>query len=125
MDSVRAIFKNDDGTNIKNLNCFSRFCEMVLNEQLLHFLNHSLPEFMCAYRNGYSTSHVFIRLIENCRKALDNNLFAWAILMDLSKAFDCIPHNLLIAKLHAVGWGFDTVTFLFTYLKERAQGMSW
>ena len=45
--------------------------------------------------------------------------------MDLSKASDCIPHDLLIAKLHAAGWAFDTVTFLFIYLKERAQGISW
>ena len=41
--------------------------------------------------------------------------------MDLLKAFDCILHDLLIAKLHAYGLGFDTVTFIFTYLKQRKQ----
>ena len=54
---------------------------------------------MSAYRSGYSTNHVLIRLIENWRHALDNNLFTGAVLMDLSKVFDCIPHDLLIAKL--------------------------
>ena len=44
--------------------------------------------------------------------------------MDLSKVFDSIPHNLLKAKLHAYGLGFDTVTFLFTYLKQRKQKVS-
>ena len=50
--------------------------------------------------------------------------FTGAVLMDLSKAFDCILHDLLIAKVHAYGLGFDTVAFLFTYLKERKQKLS-
>ena len=54
---------------------------------------------MSAYRSGYSTNHVLIRLNKNWRHALDNNLFTGAVLMDLSNAFDCIPHNLLIVKL--------------------------
>ena len=77
-------------------------------------MNHSLPDFMPAYTKGYSTSHVLVRLIENWRKVLINSLFIGAVLIDLSKAFDCIPHDLLIAKLHAHGLGFDTVAFLFT-----------
>ena len=43
--------------------------------------------------------------------------------MDLSKAFDCIPHNLLIANLHAYGLHFDTVTFPRSYLKHRKQSV--
>ena len=41
--------------------------------------------------------------------------------MDLSKALDCIPHNLLITKLHAYRLSFDTATFLNSYLKDRKQ----
>ena len=61
---------------------------------------------MSAYRSGYST-----------------NLFIGAILMDSSKACDCIPHDLLIAKLHIRGLNFDTVPFLYNYLKHRKQSM--
>ena len=43
--------------------------------------------------------------------------------MGLSKAFDCIPHNKLIAKLHAYGLSFNTVTFLNSYLKDRKQNV--
>ena len=38
--------------------------------------------------------------------------------MDLSKAFDCIPHDLFAAKLHAYGLSEDAVTFVHSYLKH-------
>ena len=43
--------------------------------------------------------------------------------MDLSKTFDCIPQDLLIAKLHACGVDFGTVSFLHSYLKHRKQSV--
>ena len=82
-------------------NCFSKIHERFVHNQIASFLNKFLSDLISAYRKGYSTNHVLIRLIENCKTTLDKNLFTGAVFMDLSKAFDCIPHNLLIAKLHA------------------------
>ena len=76
---------------------------------------------MAAYRNKYSTNHVLIRLIENWKKALDEKFLVGTVLTDLSKAFDCIPHNLLVAKLHAYGFSQKTVTFIYSYIKRRKE----
>ena len=47
--------------------------------------------------------------------------FAGALLMDLSKAFDTINHELLIAKLHAYGFSIEALEVLLSYLQERWQ----
>ena len=64
-----------------------------------------------------------LRLIENWKKYLDNKSYVGTVLMDLSKAFDRIPHDLLVAKLHAYGLSNDSVTFIYSYLKRRTQGV--
>ena len=80
--------------------------------------------FNSAYRESYNTQHVLIRLIEEWRKNLHNNLFIGAVLMDLSKAFDCIPHNLVIAKLAASGFEKNIICYIYSYLKSRKQCVS-
>ena len=62
-----------------------------------------------------------MRLIEDWKASLNNKKLVGTVLMDLSKAFDCIPHNLLIAKLHAYGLTTEVLTFLYSYLKRRQQ----
>ena len=76
---------------------------------------------MAAYRGNYSSNHVLTKLIENWKKALDEKFLVGAVLMDLSNTFDCIPHNLLIAKLHACGFSQKTVTSIYSYFKRRKQ----
>ena len=57
-------------------------------------------------------NHALTRLIENWKSTLDKNVFTRAVLIDLSKVFDCIPHDLLVTKLHSYGLSFDAVTLL-------------
>ena len=61
---------------------------------------------MCGYTKGFSTQQALLSLIERWKNTFDQNGYGGAILMDLSKAFDTINHDLLIAKLGA--YGFDT-----------------
>ena len=55
------------------------------------------------YKKGYSCQHVILRLTEYLRQALDNGSAVGTVAMDLSRAFDKMPHALLIAKLNAYG----------------------
>ena len=72
---------------------------------------------MCPLFLNYSSSHVLPRLIEEWKRNLDNKKFVGAVLMDLSKAFVCIPHDLLIAKIEGYGFDKDSLTLFYSYLK--------
>ena len=49
--------------------------------------------------------------------------FVGAVLMDLSKAFDSIPHDILITKMYAYGFSINAVTFFYSYLKRLKQNV--
>ena len=60
-------------------------------------------------------------MLERWRNALDNKLTAGALLTDLSKAFDCLHHGLLIAKLEAYGFEYSALKYIYSYLSNRKQ----
>ena len=62
-----------------------------------------------------------MKCIDNWKSALDKQQYIGAFFMDLSKAFDCLPHGLIIAKLHAYGLELPACKLLFSYLHGRKQ----
>ena len=60
-------------------------------------------------------------MIQKWRKSLDEDGAFGALLTDPSKAFDCLPHELLIAKLHAYGVDIPSLKLLHSYLTKRKQ----
>ena len=58
-------------------------------------------------------------MIEKWRQFLDAGGAFGALLSDLFKAFDCLPHELLIAKLHASGKDIPSLKLLHSYLTKR------
>ena len=54
---------------------------------------------------------------------LDNNKVVRAVLMDLSKAFDCLSHDRKIAKLAAYGLGDGALQIIYSYLKNHKQSV--
>ena len=83
------------------------------------FIKPYLSNYLCGFRKGYSTESCLIAMIEKCKKALDK--CAGALLPDLSKAFDCLNHELLIAKLEAYGFDISALNFIYSYFMGRMQ----
>ena len=96
------------------LSCFSKVYENVIKNELLKSMNVHLSPFTSAYRKNYNTQHALLRLLEEWREHLDNKKTVGGILMDLSKAFDCVSHYFLLAKLAA--YVIDNFNTLYTFL---------
>ena len=60
-------------------------------------------------------------MVEEWKENSDNNFFVGVVSTDLSKAFDCIPLDLLIAKLSVNGLSSDSLCYICSYLKDRKQ----
>ena len=103
---VSPVFKKDVKTfkgnyrSISVLPAVSKVLERLMNTQISAHMSPYLSWLLCGFRKGYNTQHALMRAIEKWKAYLDNGGKIEAIFMDLSKAFDCIRHDLLIAKLH-------------------------
>ena len=126
---ITPIFKKDNRLRKENyrpisiLNTFSKVFERYILEKLTPFFNVTMSQFLSAYRKNFSCQNVLLRLIEQWIQHLDSNKVVGAVLMDLSKAFDCLPHDLLIAKLEAYGLDREMVKLDYSYLKDRKQAV--
>ena len=77
--------------------------------------------FLSAYKKIYSSQNILISLIEEWRKNLDKNFVVGAVLTGLSKAFDCMPHDLLTAKLSTCNFNNEALSYIYSYLTNRRQ----
>ena len=124
---VTPIHKKADKTAMKNyrpvslIPIVSKLFERKMYDQIMVYINESLSPYLFGYRKGHSTEQCLTVMLEIWRKALDEKNTAGGILTDLSKAFDCLNHALLIAKLEAYGFDISALEFVNNYLKERKQ----
>ena len=80
--------------------------------QMLSFVKDKRSDLFCGFWEKYSTQHALIKLVEACRKCLDVKGIMGIVLRDLSKAYDCLPHDLLMAKLAAYCFGTGSLNLL-------------
>ena len=85
------------------------------------FMESKFSPFLNAYRRHYSCETTLLRLIEEWKAKLDNDINIGIVFNDLSKAFDLVDHNLLISKLHAYGLSLESINLMRSYLSNRSQ----
>ena len=117
---IKPTFKKDDRCNKENyrpislLPAVSKIYEKNLYEQLSMSFDTILSPLQCGFRKGHSAQHCLLVLLEKWRKSLDSKQKAGMLLTDLSKAFDCIRHDLFIAKCYA--YGVDQKSLRYIYM---------
>ena len=81
-------------------------------DQIYKYFDQIFSKFQCSFRKGFSTQNFLLYMIKNWNESLDQGDHYDALLIDLFKVFDCIMHDLLIAKLQAYGFDNDSLNFL-------------
>lgn len=129
---VIPLHKKGDQTIIDNyrpislLSAFSKLFEKVMSNRLMDYMlsNSYFNIFQHGYLKGRSTQTAVYQFTQKILNALENNDIALGVFLDLSKAYDCIDHKLLLFKLEKYGLRGNTLEWFRSYLSDRKQKVS-
>ena len=126
---LKPLYKKGSKTNLENfrsislLLLISKVIERIVYDQVDNFLfqNKILYNHQSGFRKNHSTDLCLSYLNDKIPKGFDKGLFMGMLLIDLQKAFDTINHEILLGKLHAIGFSVKTVAWFKSYLSDRDQ----
>ena len=127
MADVKPAFKKNSRTDKENyrpvsiLPNISKIYERCLYKQIYDYLDVIFSRNQCGFRKGFSVVNCLLPMIEKWRESLDQGGTYGALLTDLSKAFDCLPHKLIIAKVYAYRVDMPSLKLINSYLSKRRQ----
>ena len=125
--NITPVHKKDEATDKENyrpvsvLLLFSKIFEKVIYDQLSQYLEKYLNSLLCGFRKAHSSQHALFKLLQAWQEELDKSGFVGTILMDLSKAYDSLTHDLLVAKFKAYGIDKNGLNLIHNYLTNRKQ----
>jgi exonuclease III len=110
---------------ISILPTFSKILEKIINLQLRNHLHKYsiIPESQSGFRAGYSCSTALLKVTDDLITASDKNHISILTLLDFTKAFDTIHHNVLHAILKFIGLSNSARQLIKSYLEDRLQSV--
>lgn len=129
LSKVICLYKKGDHKDVSNyrpislLSVFSKIFEKILLKRIVHFLecNNLISNTQHGFRGKKSTLTALCAILDRIYKCLDNNDKVIALFVDLTKAFDCVDHELLLKKVQLYGIRGNCFHLLKSYLEYRKQ----
>ncbi|CAK1586423.1 unnamed protein product [Parnassius mnemosyne] len=126
---IKPIPKSPNVQEINNLRpisilpTLSKILERVVCSQLTRYLedNHILPETQSGFRRGYGTETALLHVTDDITTASDKGKGSILVLLDFTRAFACINHDILLAKLSYYGVSEATCKWFYSFLSNRSQ----
>ena len=124
---VSPTFKKNDDLDKENyrpasvLFNVSKVFERIIYSQIDAFMLDKLLNLLTGFRKKHSTQHCLMYILENWKNMLDKGGYVCAMFIDLSKDFDTIHHDLMIAKLGEYSFSQDALQYMRSYLTNREQ----
>ena len=109
----------DNYRPVSILPVISKIFEKLLCKQIAVFIDPLLSKFQCGFRKGYGAQDCHLAMLEYWKSEVDKGKVFGALLTDLSKAFDSLSHELIIAKLNAYGFSLPALKLVENYLSKR------
>ena len=111
-----------DKTNYRTvslLSHFSKVFERLIYNQINEYIEPFLSKILTGFRKSHNTQHSLLKMLENFKKTLDKGNSVSVIFVDLSKAFDILNLDLLIAKLESSGFSAKSLSYIHNYLNKQ------
>ena len=99
---------------------FQKSMRIIFNQISIYFEPY-FSSFLTGFCKNYNTQHFLLKMLELWKRALDKGKSVGAIFVDLSKTFDTLNHDLLIAKLEAYGSSKNSHNYIQSYLRNCLQ----
>ena len=71
-----------------------------------------LSKYQCGFRRGFGAQSRLLAMLEKWKSSVDKGKAFGVLLTDLSKAFHCLSHELIIAKLNAYGFSLSALKLI-------------
>ena len=129
VSQISPIFKDGNKSDvtcyrpISLLNCMSKVLKKIIFDEIYELVRPKLCENQFGFRKNRSATLQLLLFLDTVYKKFDNEAIKdiSILYLDLAKAFDTVPHNILIQKLYNIGVGGKLIQLISSYLTNRQQ----